>query len=67
MYYGFFCHTLDEQYSDEIELRGLDRTKTYQVLDYVAGRKLGEITGTNPHMKIELRGSLLLKLTPVEA
>jgi len=67
VYYGFFCHKLEEQYSGEIELRGLDRTKTYQVLDYVAGRKLGEITGTNPHMKIELRGSLLLKLTPVEA
>ena len=66
MYYGFFCHTLEEQYAGEIELRGLDKTKTYQVLDYVNGRMLGKVTGINPRVQINMRGALLLKLTLVE-
>ncbi len=67
MYYSFFCHTLNEKYTGEIELRGLDKTKTYRVLDYINDRALGEITGTNPRLKIEMQGTLLLKVTPVEA
>ena len=66
IYYGFFCHTLEEQYASEIELRGLDKTKTYQVLDYVNGHMLGKVTGINPRMQINMRGALLLKLTLVE-
>jgi len=67
MYYGFFCPTLDEVYSGEVELRGLDKTKIYQAHDYVAGRILGNIAGADPRLKIEMQGALLLKLTPVEA
>ena len=66
LYYGFFCHTLEEQYSGQIELRGLDETKTYQVLDYVNEYVLGKITGANPRMQVKMQGALLLKLTLVE-
>ena len=66
MYYGFFCRTLREKYSGKIELRGLDETKTYQVLDYVNGRVIGSVTGTSPQIKVKVQGALLLKVTPVE-
>jgi len=66
MYYGFFCHALEEQYSGEIELRGLETTKTYEVFDYVNERILGKITGASPHMQVELYGALLLKVAQVE-
>ena len=67
MYYGFFCRTLHEKYSGEVELRGLDKTKTYQVLDYVNGRVLGQMTGSDPRMQVEMQGALLLKVTLLEA
>ena len=66
MYYGFFCHTLKEKYSGRIELRGLDKAKTYRVLDYVGGRVLGKVTGDDPRIKVKMQGALLLKVTPVE-
>ena len=66
IYYGFFCCTLREKYSGKIELRGLEKDKTYQVFDYVGERMLGKVTGRNPQLKIKMQGALLLKGTPVE-
>lgn len=66
MYYGFFCRTLQEKFSGKIELRGLNKEKTYQVFDYVDGRALGNIAGASPRIKIKMQGALLLKITPVE-
>lgn len=61
MYYGFFCRSLHEQYSGTVELRGLDAAGTYQVKDYINERILGEIKGSNPVLRVDIHGSLLLK------
>jgi alpha-galactosidase len=66
IYYAFFAHSLDEKYSGEIQLRGLDESKKYQIMDYVAGRSFGEVNGSNPRLQVEISGSLLLNATPVE-
>jgi len=66
MYYAFFTHHMDESYTGELQLRGLDEAQKYQVQDYVEGRILGEVTGSNPHLRVEMRGALLLCVTPME-
>jgi len=67
MYYAFFARDMNESYSGQIQLRGLDEAKKYQVQDYVEGRLLGEIAGSSPSMRIEMRGAILLMATPMEA
>ena len=67
MYYGFFCRTLQEKYSGKIELRGLEKDKTYQVLNYVDGYMLGKVSGGRPQIKVKMQGALLLKAILVEA
>jgi alpha-galactosidase len=66
MYYGLFCHKLEERYSGEIEFRGLEKTKIYRAFDYVNERMIGEINGETPRMHIEMHGALLLKITAAE-
>jgi len=65
-YYAFFTYGMDESYSGEIQLRGLDETKKYQVQDYVEGRILSEVTGSDPRIYVEMRGALLLSAIPME-
>jgi alpha-galactosidase len=62
MYYAFFA----EKYSGQIHLRGLNKNKKYQVRDYVAGRMIDEVNGSNPYVNIEMRGALLIKVNPME-
>jgi alpha-galactosidase len=66
IYYAFFAQNMKESFSGQIQLRGLDEAKRYQVQDYVEGRILGEVAGSNPSMHIEMRGATLLKVAPVE-
>jgi alpha-galactosidase len=66
MYYAFFAHSMDENYVGELQLRGLDEAQKYQVQDYVGGRVLGEVTGSDPHLHVEMHGALLLCVTPME-
>ncbi len=66
MYYAFFAHSMDENYSGEIQLRGLDATKKYRVQDYAVGHGLGEITGADSRLHVEMRGALLLNVTLME-
>jgi alpha-galactosidase len=66
IYYAFFAQSMDEIYSGQIQLRGLDATKRYQVQDYVEGRILGDVTGPNPFIQIEMIGTALIKATPKE-
>jgi alpha-galactosidase len=65
-YYAFFAHSMDENYAGELQLRGLDAAQKYQVQDYVDGRVLGEVTGSDSHLHVEMRGALLLCATPME-
>jgi alpha-galactosidase len=66
IYYAFFTQNMDESFSGEIQLRGLDETKRYQVQDYVEDNILGEIVGSNPSIHVEMNGAFLLKVIPVE-
>ncbi len=66
MYYAFFTHSMDENHVGELQLRGLDEAQKYQVQDYVKGCVLGEVTGSNPHLHVEMQGALLLCVTPME-
>ncbi len=62
MYYGFYA---DVWRSDrDIELRGLDRAKTYEVFDYANGRLLGNVSGAKPRLRAPFKGSLLLRVKP---
>lgn len=67
IYYAFFTHGLDETYTGEIHLRGLDEMKKYLVQDYVHGRIPVEVTGSSPRIRVEMRGVLMLCVTPMEA
>lgn len=66
IYYAFFAHSADKSYSGQIQLRGLDEAKKYQVLDYVEDQILGEVRGNSPFIQIEMNGAVLLKVTPLE-
>ena len=66
IYYAFFTQNMDESFSGEIQLRGLDETKRYQIQDYVEDNILGEIVGSNPSIHVEMNGAFLLKVIPVE-
>jgi alpha-galactosidase len=66
IYYAFFARGVDESYSGLVQLRGLDATKRYQVQDYVEGSILGEVTGPNPSIHLEMIGAALIKAVPME-
>ncbi len=67
MYYAFFTHSMDENYVGELQFRGLDEAQKYQIQDYVEGRILGEVAGSDPHLRVEMCGALLLCVTKMEA
>jgi len=54
-----------ENFSGKIELRGLEKNKTYDVTDYANNRTLGTIRGRDPYLSVSFDNSLLLELTPV--
>ena len=64
MYYGFF-HS-EWSAARPIELRGLDRSKTYRVYEYGREQELGTVNGSDPVLRMGFRDNLLLELTPVE-
>jgi alpha-galactosidase len=76
MYYAFYAaekpakaakQTPDAgTWSGEIELRGLG-PKTYKVVDYVNNKDYGTVTGPSAKLKVGIRDSLLLDVTPVPA
>jgi alpha-galactosidase len=63
MYYGFFADYWPN--TVPIELRGLDKDKTYEVYDYGNRRMLGQIKGSNPRVNAGFKDSLLLRVRPV--
>jgi alpha-galactosidase len=62
MYYAFYA----AKHSGEVELRGLG-TGTYRVVDYVAGRELGRVSGPTGRLHASFKKALLLEARPVEA
>jgi alpha-galactosidase len=59
MYYAFFA----KQWKGPVELRGLEGRK-YSVVDYVAGKSLGTVSGPTTHLPVEFDGHLLLEVQP---
>jgi len=73
MYYAFYApekpakQTPDAgSWSGEVELRGLN-AKTYKVVDYVNNKDYGAVTGPVAKLKVDIRNSLLLEVTPAPA
>jgi alpha-galactosidase len=59
MYYAFFA----KQWKGPVELRGLE-DRTYRVLDYVAGKDLGTVSGHNAHLPVQFNAHILLEVKP---
>ncbi len=60
MYYAFYA----DSWNDTLQLRGLDENTTYRVTDYFNEVDLGEITGTDPGLKVTFKDFLLLEVHP---
>jgi alpha-galactosidase len=59
MYYAFFA----KQWKGPVELRGLE-DRNYSVVDYIAGKTLGTVSGHRAHLPVEFNGHLLLEVRP---
>ena len=63
LFYGFFADVWPV--NRPIELRGLDKGKTYEVTDYAHDQPLGRVPGARPYLSHSFKDSLLLRATPV--
>jgi alpha-galactosidase len=59
LYYAFYA----KHWKGSVELRGLEG-RTYDVVDYVKGTKLGAVSGHNAHLTVEFEKHLLLEVRP---
>jgi alpha-galactosidase len=59
LYYAFYA----KHWKGPVELRGLEG-RTYDVVDYVNGTKLGTVSGRNAHLTVEFEKHLLLEVRP---
>ena len=56
-----------ESYSGELNLRGLDKNKTYRVFDYVNKKEVAIIKGNDPYLKISFNDYVLLEVSPMNS
>lgn len=61
LYYAFYA----DKWNGPIELRGLNKNKSYKIIDYVDGKKIGEIKATNPIFNYNFNKYLLIKAVPI--
>ena len=59
LYYAFYA----KHWKGPVELRGLD-DRSYSVVDYVNGTKLGTVSGRTAHLAVEFNKHLLLEVRP---
>ena len=64
MYYGVFADVWPV--NRPIPLRGLDKTRTYEVTDYANNRPLGRVSGARPYLNCSFKDSLLLQAKPTK-
>lgn len=57
MYYAFYA----ESFTGDLELRGLEEGKAYEVRDYVNDAALGKVTGPRGKLQVEFEDSLLIE------
>ncbi len=60
MYYAFYA----PEWKGRIELRGLERDKTYRVMDYENGKELGTVRGPAGALDAQFQKHLLLEAVP---
>jgi alpha-galactosidase len=53
-----------ENYTGEVNLRGLDKKLKYRVFDYASNIELGIIKGNKPYLRVSFNDYLLLELRP---
>lgn len=58
IYYAFF----NPNFNDTVELRGLKADKNYTVTDYFNDKKLGNINGNKPQIKVAFKEFLLIEV-----
>jgi len=63
MYYAFYAPEKQNNWSGEIELRGL-KPGNYSVSDYEKNEQLGAVNAANPRMKVSFNEHLLLEAAP---
>ena len=54
---------LERPDAGKIELRGLDKTGQYKVVDYEHGKDLGTVDGANPTLSTRFKTHLLLEVS----
>jgi alpha-galactosidase len=59
LYYAFYA----KHWKGSVELRGLE-DRSYSVVDYVNGTKLGTVSGHKAHLAVEFNRHLLLEVRP---
>ena len=77
MYYAFFTPpnrpwgldkppdlppSRDEVWEGRLELRGLDKSKEYEVVDYEHGKSLGSLKGSSPYLDTKFTNHLVLEV-----
>lgn len=59
-YYSFFAD--ESSYSGKVELRGLNSTKEYKVINYVNKSELGTVTVGSPYIQVAFNNYLFVKV-----
>jgi len=54
----------DVVWEGRLELRGLDRSKEYEVVDYEHGKSLGSVKGSNPYLDTKFTNHVVLEVVP---
>ena len=62
LYYSFFAD--DTSWAGTVQLRGLTKEGTYQVIDFVNNRELGTVSESHPEIQIAFQNYLLIKCIP---
>jgi alpha-galactosidase len=54
----------DQVWQGRLELRGLDKSSEYEVVDYEHGRILGSLKGSSPYLDTKFTNHLVLEVVP---
>lgn len=67
MYYAFYATEIDTPFEGQIELRGLEKGKTYTATEYTTDEKRTfTVSGNKPVIEAQFTGSYLIKVAPEE-
>lgn len=61
IYYAFYA----PHFRGKVELRGLEEAQTYRVWDYVNKQEIARVAGSQPCIRVNFSGALLLKVSEV--